>query len=309
MSAAAALLSEVSGDQAPPPVIATTTLETAKFYLRACLHWRSHVRWQRFLATPGAMRAAATARPQLRWKLQRDYLQAGLPLRDKLAWLIDHHTWAQQALPAPLLAAIYTDNGLTLATLALGDHPVRVVLSACERFAKEGEWVLSLRLGAERVAAVAFTVHAHGRDRCAHVGCLQGGDAAGTQDLVREATKALHGLRPKQAVMLALYGLMAALSVPTLLTVSNRSHVYQAHWRRRTRVRADYDQFWQELGGQAEGDAFRLPTQLTRKPIEAVASKHRAQARRRHQLEDGLLQALARTLGSDAAVLQVFPAG
>jgi uncharacterized protein VirK/YbjX len=285
-----------------PPI---TNFEAAKFCLRACLHWSTHARWYSFLREHPCMRRATAARPQLLWKLQRDYLQTGLPLKDKLAWLLQHHDWALRTLPSSLLTQVYTDAGHVLTTLELPEGPVELTLSACERFAKEGEWVLSVRSSGERVAALAFTVHRHSSDWCAHIGCLQGADGAGKQDQVRQATKALQGLRPKQAVVLALYSLLAALGVPTVLAVSNQAHIYQAKTRRRDRVQADYNEFWLELGGRAlDRSTYLLPHHLNRKDLSEVPSKHRSQVRRRQALEDTLIaqigQALNQPLSPDA---------
>lgn len=274
-----------------------TRLEAAKFSLRACWQWSEHARWLGFLQQHEVLRSAAAHRPQLLWKLQRDYLQAGLPLRDKLRWLMQHHDWAVRTVRSSVLSAIYREPGHGLATIERPEGIMTLVLSACERYAKEGEWVLSLRLAGHRVAALAFTVHQHGPGLVAHIGCLQGADSAGQQELIKTATKALEGLRPKHAVMMGLYGLLAAWGIPGVLAVSNHGHIYQSRLRRRARVQADYDAFWTELAGHPLNHrCWRLPSVLTRKPIEAVASKHRAQARRRRELEDQLLSQLAASL-------------
>jgi uncharacterized protein VirK/YbjX len=55
-------------------------------------------------------------------------------------------------------------------------------------------------------------------------------------------------------------------------------------------VHADYDAYWAELGGVADGSAWRLPAHLGRKAVEDIASKKRSQYRRRHALEDLLVE-------------------
>jgi uncharacterized protein VirK/YbjX len=265
-------------------------LEAAKYWLRACLQRGEHARWMGFLRHEPGMGELVALRPQLLWKLQRAYLQAGLPLATKVDWLEQHHRWALRTLSREALRALHTDAGWTVAELPLPTGALQWVLRTCERYAKEGEWVLSLRFEGRQVAALAFTVHLDAQQRrCVHVGCLQGAERAGERDLVRDATRAMHGLRPKQAVTIGLYALAAALQVPRLQAVGNASHVYQDHWRRRARIAADYDTFWAELGGVPLGDGWQLPPHLSRKPCSEVASKHRAALRRRHAVEDALI--------------------
>ncbi len=293
----------------PMTMAPLTTLEAAKYWLRACLQGDAHARWMHFLRSQQSLRAMVAARPHLLWKLQRDYLQAGLPLRLKLAWLMQHHGWALQALPAAALHALHTDAGFMLAELPLPEGLLQLDLGSSERFAKEGEWVLRLQLAGHQIAALAFTVHHDPTEPCVHIGCLQGSDRAGQRDAVRDATKALHGLRPKQAVMTALYALMGALGVGQVQAVGNTSHVYQAKWRRRDRIAADYDGFWTELGGHpGAGGGWRLPARLARKALADVPSKHRAQLRRRQALEDLLVAQIGERLALPLTTTQVFAA-
>lgn len=54
-------------------------------------------------------------------------------------------------------------------------------------------------------------------------------------------------------------------------------------------MHADYDSFWESLSGErtAEG-TFRLPMLIARKTMEEIASKKRAEYRRRYDLLDSL---------------------
>jgi uncharacterized protein VirK/YbjX len=240
------------------------------------------------------------AQPQLVWKLQRSYLSRGTSVQCKLEWLRQHHDWVAQHWPPDLGAQLYQPGGQLLAELPIAQECVSYRMHLCTdtQFAKEGELVLSLwrcevvagQESRQRVAALAFAIHKHQGTWVAHVGCLQGGSGSDTADLIRQATRDLHGLRPKQAVVIALYAITSAYELDHVRAVTRSDHVYQSHWRRRGRVQADYDAYWAELGGIADGSAWRLPAQLSRKAVEDIASKKRSQYRRRHALEDGLIE-------------------
>ena len=59
-------------------------------------------------------------------------------------------------------------------------------------------------------------------------------------------------------------------------------------------LHASYDEFWQSLGATRYG-AFRwtLPAGMERKSLESIASKKRAEYRRRFQLLDEIEQAIS----------------
>jgi uncharacterized protein VirK/YbjX len=274
--------------------------EAAKYFVRGLLSPRSHSAWNGYLLRDQQARARTQAQPQLVWKLQRDYLSRGVGTRCKLEWLRQHHDWVASHWPAEQVSRLYDTGGLVLAELPSSQAAVVYRLHLCmdAQFAKEGELVLSLwRCDSSnpaagdrsRVAALAFAIHQHAGAWVAHIGCLQGADHVGAADLIRQATRELHGLRPKQAVVVALYALTQARKIDHVRAVANADHVYQSHWRRRNRVLADYDAYWAELGATPDGSAWRLPAKLGRKAQADIASKKRSQYRRRHALEDQMI--------------------
>lgn len=278
----------------------TSWWETTKFAVRGCTHLRAHRAWTRFLSGDAGQLTWVEAHPHMLWKLQRPYIQTGLDVSTKLAWLCDHHLWMNRHWPSAVLASLRRCGRAELAQIELEQAPpYRLELGVDQQFAKEGEVVLSLLRGPDRLAVVAFTVCRLGPRWVVHIGCLQGADGMQGSDLIRVATKELHGLRPKQAVLQALYALMGQHGVAQIRGVSNRGHVYQAKRRRRERVRADYDAFWEEFGGVSNGPMFTLPDRLERKVIEAVPSRKRAQYRRRYELGDALAAQIHQSMARD----------
>ncbi|RCK95892.1 DUF535 domain-containing protein, partial [Klebsiella pneumoniae] len=74
-------------------------------------------------------------------------------------------------------------------------------------------------------------------------------------------------------------------------------HVFRALRYRLSKGRhfhASYDEFWQSIDGQPESPwRWRLPLCLERKSLESIASKKRAEYRRRFQLLDQLTEQVA----------------
>lgn len=283
----------------------TTRWEVAKFCMRSACRPRLHERWLQYLGGRADRLQWARLQPALLWKLQRPYAMAGLPAAEKLRRLMDHYDWLETTWPAAPLAALRRGQPVQLASLASASGRVHgLALGFEERFAKEGELVLSMSCGAERLASLVFSVHRRDGLWAMHVGCLQGPAASDhARDAVRDATKDLCGLRPKHAVVQALCVLAGLHGVREIACVANAGHVYQHQRRRGDRVLADYDGFWHELGGVPRGALFLLPPLQQHKPVEEVPSRKRAQYRRRLQLEAALAQQVESVfeVGDDAA--------
>lgn len=91
---------------------------------------------------------------------------------------------------------------------------------------------------------------------------------------------------------------MAARShIQAIYGVSDNGHVFRALRYRLSKGRhfhASYDEFWQSIDGVADGAwRWRLPRQMERKSLDAIASKKRAEYRRRFQLLDDLIAQVA----------------
>jgi len=126
------------------------------------------------------------------------------------------------------------------------------------------------------------------------IGGLQGAKAHVPHELIQGATKACHGLFPKRLLVEAVMTLGTTFPVEQIFAVSNATHIYRS-WRYRKKkegkLLADYDSFWLSLGGQRqESGHFALPLTMPRKPMEEIASKKRAEYRRRYGLLDSLIQ-------------------
>src|SRR3712207_7766985 len=71
------------------------------------------------------------------------------------------------------------------------------------------------------------------------------------------------------------------------IAVGNANHIYLAQryrYKKERKVKADYDEFWESLGGiQREDGLWELAKTIARKPIEEIPSKKRSQYRSRYQ--------------------------
>ncbi len=166
---------------------------------------------------------------------------------------------------------------------------------------KEGEATIVFQDENDTVLAeLTFTLCQYNGVDTFFVGGLQGAKADVPHQLIQAATKACHGLFPKRLVVDALLTLGSLLSVAHVRAVSNETHIYRSlryRHKKRGKLHADYNSFWASLGAQAdeEGD-YVLPLTLARKTMEEIASKKRAEYRRRYALLDELQQQITETV-------------
>lgn len=281
-----------------------------KYLLRSFTIYPWSQRWARYLTEHEHGKQLAALQPQLLFKLQRPYLRKQVSTSQKLTWLRQHYGWMLSQWSWPFVHQLYKQGGIELARIPAerGEH-YQLMLRPTARCDKEGDLMLVLEQGQEPLAFISFTLHRINKEWVANIGCLQGPRPDLGRDAVKLATQAMHGLRPKQAVLTALYAFTNGYGIDRVLAVSNESHVYQARNRRRERVSADYDSFWLEMGGERMGDSFALRSRMPRKAVEAIPSRKRAQYRRRHELEDTMIADMRQTLpGANPAMPTFGPA-
>jgi uncharacterized protein VirK/YbjX len=126
------------------------------------------------------------------------------------------------------------------------------------------------------------------------IGGLQGPRRSVSHEVIKVATRACHGLFPKR-ILIEFFGLLAAECGITRITgVSDNGHVFRALRYRLSKGRhfhASYDEFWASIEGkQLNKYRWQMPLQQERKTLESIASKKRAEYRRRFALLDEMAQ-------------------
>lgn len=260
----------------------------------------------------GKLLESLTKQPQL---MQILNVQPGLPCRLHRPWLSTHMSPQQtidalcyhyrlmlDKLPDNITSHYLSAHGALLTTIEGKDEQrYRIYLGADAMLDKEGEATLTFRDKNDTVLAeLTFTLCQYNGVDTFFIGGLQGAKADVPHQLIQVATKACHGLFPKRLVVDALLTLGEQLSVKHVRAVSNETHIYRSlRYRRKKRdkLHADYNSFWESLSAtvDAEGD-YVLPLALPRKTMEEIASKKRAEYRRRYELLDALQQQIAATI-------------
>lgn len=270
-------------------------LTAAKYVVRTLGMPLMHMQHLDFIYDNADMRAYQGRDARLLERHFHRYINLSWSRRERLRSLRQHYRFALAALPRPLFQAIYLRGQAALGELCLKDgSPLTVALCPPIAMGCEGELCIQLNLAdGKPVYRLIMTVIDH-RPTLA-IGCIQGPDGENSREMVRELTRQLHGLRPKQLLLYLAYAFAQHYGIERICAVSNAAHPLRRNGRK---FEADYDGFWQEQKGTPIRHGwYLLPAAPGRKSEADVPSQHRSAFRRREALRTAAERLLIDALG------------
>jgi uncharacterized protein VirK/YbjX len=228
-----------------------------RFWLRSLLAPVTALRWRAFASAFLRDRGGALPDARLLSKPLHGYLVRGLTPSARAEVLLTHYHWCAERLDAAVLRTLLLGRRLEIAALeGRRGSAYRLVLAAATRAdihtQREGEFAIGLvREGCSTpLSRLTFTFVEVGRRIVLAIGGLQGPPGGGKRRVI-EATRDLHGLRPKDAALLAARALAEALSIEEVHAVSDAHHVHR--YREGQGKFASYDLYWRERGARETG--------------------------------------------------------
>jgi uncharacterized protein VirK/YbjX len=267
-------------------------LMAAKYLARAASLPVQHQRFLSFLQIHPLMRACVQCDPRLQERHLHRFVNRHWHREARLRGVHAHYRLVLERWPAELFESVYVRGRATLGELALRDgSSLQLHLRPPIHMGCEGE--LSIELSDAQQHPLYRLVMTVIDDRTLAIGCIQGPDHSDAREQVRALTRNLHGMRPKQLLLVLAYALAGQCGIDRILAVSKDAHPL----RGRDRFHADYDAYWLEQGGVAvDGGWYQLPATLHHRTESEVESKHRAAFRRRADLRWAAVQLLSGAL-------------
>lgn len=291
------ILALAKGDLTPGPLWQKRDYRL-KFFLRTLLFWSSTTRMLETISRRDDFSTLLKAQPTLPVKTQRQYLTRGMTASERAEAILHHYAWID-ALADNGLAHLFTSpSPLPLLQFATKEEAsYTIYATSAVKAEREGETTLWLRAGDNTLlASLTFSVIRENDRSVLVIGGLQGPRRDVGRETIKNATRACYGLFPKRILLEAVFNLAKQSGISALYGVSDEGHVFRALRYRLSKGRhlhASYDEFWASLGGKPD-NAFRwvLPFGMERKSLESIASKKRAEYRRRFQLLDEIEHAI-----------------
>ncbi|MBA8907887.1 DUF535 family protein [Aminobacter ciceronei] len=236
---------------------------SAVFCLRFVCRPVSTLGWVSFLGDFSLKQALGRPHDDLLRKSLDVFFVTGISSPVRLGLMKTHFQVAAELLRHDDLAALWRGERLDMGAVFGRHETYNMQMLLADHCGCRHEGVFAIKLSRARddytlwTASFVFIRGEDGRPSLA-IGGMQGPKGADAKRAVISATRCLGGLRPKDAMLLALHGLVSA---PDILAVSNTTHVInQRRRKRRKLMQADLDGYWTERGGMpAEPFGFRLP--------------------------------------------------
>jgi uncharacterized protein VirK/YbjX len=258
--------------------------EVIKLRLRSALHPHAAHGWLGLLNSDPLFRQLVSARPRLVGKVFRPYLSTTFNSAQRTSLLIGHyHSVLRQGWGPLVLQA--AGAGVELGALpGKSGGLLRLMLRAVEPMEREGELTLQLMHDELLVCSCAFVFIDGAVGFDIGIGCVQGPASDAGLSIVREATRQLHGLRPKSLLIKLICALGQRYGCAGLRLVGNGNRTVRGAIRQ-GKVHADYDAFWRECGAtrREDGDYYLPCSALVPPDLSAMASSKRSGARHRHE--------------------------
>lgn len=289
----------INGEKVPSNAWKKTSFRL-KFLGRSLLCWPTTRSLLNTLSANPLLDEILSAQPNLPCKLHRPYLANNMSRIDRLFALRDHYDLFAQRMPLKMHLGQLGSHPYTLSRARdKNGEQICLQLTSLDQLNKEGETTLLLRNSqGVMLAEMTFTLMNYQQQPTLFIGGMQGANSTVPHAEIQSTTKACHGLFPKRLVLEGICHLAQQLGIRQLIAVGNTTHIYQNwryHHKKKNQLHADYDRFWLSMGGkQLDNGYFLLPERIDRKPMETIASKKRAEYRRRYQLLDELQQGIGK---------------
>lgn len=229
------------------------------------------------------------ADPSQGLRVLRPYLIRGLNAAGRAQAVVDHFAYLRTHLKVSALHSLYL-QGLCLAQRNTSVGILSLMLYPPTGLGREGELRMALELDGRTLHMFAMAVVfpktlglAEDNQAVLWIGCNKGpGSEPDIPDLIKQATKAMQGVRPKALMLHGAQALIAGWGLAKLYGVANEGTVFASYYTLRKRIKADYDQFWQAYEGQAISPfVYQLPPAPVAKDLADVPSNKRASAARK----------------------------
>ncbi len=283
----------------------SSLIKRGKMRLRFFLFRRFHQQVKDLFADHRLQQITLT-HPRIYEKIYREYITNGATISERLQILTAHYRFVNSVFSDELIRSVYVSQDFRLCTISLPNDNGTIIarLAYRQRFEKEGELTLSLLDdNGKRLYSVSFSIDACDGKPSALIGCLIGPsftDDSVNSETIKSLTKSMHGMRPKNLLFFVLQVLCREMGIRSIHAIAAQAHVYGGSSKKLERIKFNYDEFWEEVGGQRlDTKLISLPLHHEKRPYEEIKTNKRAAYTRRYALLENIEMDIADTLQTE----------
>jgi len=224
------------------------------YVLRSLLAPVSSLRWRWFIR--GFHRKIGAPPPLARVlaKPVRAYVHRKFWPRHRVALLLEHFRWSEKLFTSDFLQQICANQSIELVALqGRRDKIYRIFISGSLAVISQREGEISISLAetpvSPRLARISFLFCKVSGRLSLVIGGIQGPPGANKHAVIG-ATRDLHGLRPKDAILLAVRILAHQFLIEDVYAIGDDNHVLQR--LQDSAKLSKYDAYWGDRGGVPE---------------------------------------------------------
>jgi len=229
--------------------------------------------------------ALIKVRPEVLEFLHAPYLATNWSVHERVDRIVDH---CQTVNQIGGILNFAPDSVIDVLRLQLVDPQYRITLDQARWLIRDGQLVISLWHGADRLYSLAFCLSSQSSGLRAYVGGIQGRAGRDVLDRYRRFTKECHGMRPRDFLVEVFKLFCRAINVTEVYAVSNANRPWKPACERRRYAeqgQSDYDKIWIERGGLMGREGFFiLPVVAYYRRLETVPARKRSMYRKRHEM-------------------------
>lgn len=273
-----------------------------KFLVRCCVYPRVSLSYLNQLINLASLPDIIARQGLMPAKIHRPYLFTSLNVWQRARAIISHYQLLSDLEQPALLRVLEARNAMTLVSWQGKNNELISLAIRTAQFDREGELMLDMYFQQHLITTLTFSLSKIESDNAALcIGGLQGPRTYLNNDIIKEATKACYGLFPKRILLEMACLLAKACGIQRVFAVGDQVHVLRGKRYIRSKkgkLHASYSEFWESIGAElTDQGVYTFDIDLERKSLEDIASKKRAEYRRRYQLLDDLQQQLNQVIG------------
>lgn len=211
------------------------------------------------------------------------YLHAGWNFKRRTEAILNHYR--QLPSVAPELAVPIHGN-LLLAKLDNVRPGLNIAIDRAQWFVREGELVINIFLETKRLFSIAFALGKDKSEDVILIGGIQGVREDDISEIYKNLTKELHGIRPRDMILIALKMVCISIGIERILAISDDNRQHRHSYFKNAKVEnliLNYNEIWREHGGVLnESGFYEFPSRIDHRPDESIPSRKRAMYRRRY---------------------------
>jgi uncharacterized protein VirK/YbjX len=238
------------------------------------------------------------ARPEILEFIYSPYLAASWSVQNRVDRIIDHCRTVNRIGG---IIDFMPDRVIDVLHLHPIDRQYRITLDQARWFLRDGQLVISLWHGVDRLYSISFCLSSQDDDLKAFIGGIQGRAGPDMLDRYRDFTKQSFGMRPSDFLIEVFKMFCRAINVTEIHAVSDENHQSTRSALNTSvatgPIKLSYDKIWIDRGGSYGGRGFFvLPVAECRRADEEIPAKKRAIYRKRYQMMALVDQQLTRAL-------------